>query len=77
MNKQNAPGLVETTEACPHRWVLETPNGPEVRGCCRACGVQRDFLTAVDGLWYSEPWSDPATRQRAALTARSVREHVA
>jgi len=32
-----------------HRWRIETPNGPLVRGVCRECGAERDFPTAWEG----------------------------
>lgn len=36
------------TSACRHCWVLETPNGPKVRGTCRICRAERVFKTVPD-----------------------------
>ena len=57
---ESAVMLIEGPEArpllCTHRWLLETPNGPRVRGRCKLCGTEREFPTTADDVWYGEPW---------------------
>ena len=31
---------------CCHRWLLDSPNGPEVEGQCSHCGAKRIFTSS-------------------------------
>lgn len=35
---------------CVHHWLLQSPNGPTVRGICKLCGATKEFRTAADNL---------------------------
>jgi len=35
---------------CVHYWLLAEPNGPEVLGACKRCGVERSFPTTIPDL---------------------------
>lgn len=43
--------------APPHRWRIETPNGPTVRGECRHCGAEKVFVTAPDDGMFQEEYA--------------------
>jgi hypothetical protein len=52
--------------ACQHRWVLETPSGPKVRGRCRTCGSERSFQTVPEEMKVFRPLMSPNGRDRTA-----------
>lgn len=33
--------------SCTHRWILETPSGPDTAARCRLCGEERSFPTTL------------------------------
>ena len=38
-----------------HHWVIESPGGPESRGVCRRCGVQKGFANStIEAVWEDE-----------------------
>ncbi len=41
--------------SCQHRWILETPNGPKVKGRCRSCGRERTFQTVPEEVRIFRP----------------------
>ncbi len=48
-----SPEVVESN--CHHHWVIESPNGPTSRGCCRTCGEIREFKNSIQiTSWESE-----------------------
>jgi hypothetical protein len=56
-----------TTSTAPaadhaHRWVIETPNGPESRGVCKICRVEKGFKN-----WIAE--ADFITSEERKLAA--------
>ncbi len=38
-------------DECKHHWLLETPNGPVVRGVCKYCSESRDFYNTWPVRW--------------------------
>ncbi len=48
----NQPKLDEVV-ACPHHWIIETPEGPVSQGRCRLCGEVKEFSNSVEtwGGW--------------------------
>lgn len=40
---------------CRHRWIVQTPNGPNVQGRCKLCGRERTFPTAPERVNPSAP----------------------
>lgn len=45
-----------------HRWIIETPNGPESRGVCKVCKVEKAFRN-----WIAE--ADFITSEERKLAA--------
>ena len=37
----------EEAQACSHRWMIESPNGPTSRGKCMDCGAQGVFKNSI------------------------------
>lgn len=35
-------------QVCRHHWLIDTPNGPTSRGCCKHCGATSEFQNAMD-----------------------------
>jgi hypothetical protein len=56
-----------TEEICVHRWIVETPQGPQVRGVCLKCGEERFFSSSL-----SETWTDPQHRTRKHIELQDV-----
>ena len=48
--------MVEAVEPiCPHRWSIESPNGPTSYGKCKYCGEVREFKNSIKiTSWESE-----------------------
>ncbi len=56
MGKTNgSKKTVRIRETCRHRWLLETPNGPKVKGRCRSCGMERSFQTVPEEVRIFRP----------------------
>ena len=49
---------------CQHRWVIETPHGPRVRGYCKRCGETRSFPASLEGPFTFGRAASAATAQR-------------
>lgn len=37
----------EATQACSHRWMIESPNGPTSMGTCMNCGAKGEFKNSI------------------------------
>jgi len=69
-----APHAVQTqqppsgaTAECQHRWLIDTPNGPRVRGRCRRCGSERTYETTPEPL----PWGNAfGTLKKSSVASR-------
>ena len=66
---------IESTEVlesdCNHHWVIESPNGPTSRGCCRACGEIREFKNSVQiTSWESEGNHQNRNQNASTTTSR-------
>ena len=48
MNDRTESKRRQTSPTCQHRWLLDTPGGPEVQGRCRTCGRLRSFPTVAE-----------------------------
>ena len=63
---------------CVHRWRLEEPNGPTVKGRCKRCRRVRTFVTAeLDGRDVLRKRKGAAAAGRAASEATRKRKAAA
>lgn len=37
----------EAAQACSHRWMIESPNGPTSMGTCMICGAKGEFKNSI------------------------------
>lgn len=51
------------TQPCAHRWRIDTPYGPQVRGECLLCGAVRLYTVYLDDAGYNSR-AVSATRRR-------------
>lgn len=41
-------------EACPHHWVIDSPNGPTSTGVCKLCGATQDFVNSLGSVGWEK-----------------------
>jgi len=62
------PRTIDTSAnapACPHHWVIDTPNGSLSGGRCKHCGITREFRNSSEDLmWDSDSFSLNGSRYR-------------
>lgn len=52
VNKQiTLPRESQSKEKCCHYWVLQSPNGPTIKGVCKFCGAEKDFDNVGPDYW--------------------------
>lgn len=65
-----------STPTCAHRWRIESPNGPTVKGVCRLCGAERAFPTVTEeSVWETGPAVRRARREADAQLAQDEAQH--
>ncbi|MDO8491068.1 MAG: hypothetical protein Q7T04_03515 [Dehalococcoidia bacterium] len=47
------PENVSDSLECKHHWMIESPNGVESRGICKACGARKAFSNS----WQYSSWA--------------------
>ncbi len=47
------PENVSESTECKHHWLIESPNGVESRGICKACGATKSFSNS----WQYSSWA--------------------
>ncbi len=62
--------MSELESVCVHHWLIESPDGPTVKGYCKKCGVARTYAS---GEHFTKDSAGRGVTQQRRLRGAAVR----